>query len=1140
MRSNTRYTAKLSIDNKDYFEDVINDLKMYDLVDSNNSIGIGNTCARKITFSINNPTENFENREVTLFIGTEIDNAIEYVQYGKYKVLKQTSEDSKYTYECYDKMAVDFEMGYFSKLAFPTTDKAVIEEICSQVGISMASTLKHVHKLSSKPEGYTRREMIGYLASLQGMNANINSEGNLAFKWYEDKGYILDSNRIYDGGITFGTSRNFVVNKLVCTVDNDNKITVGTGVTGISFENPFMTSEIMNELSESIVGFKYRPMSVKALGDIRLEAGDLITVKTGGLNYKVPVMQIETEYDGGISTVITASGKSETSLEASASGPMTKKMERYYSELLLVNEAMVNKLDVEQANIEYAKIGEVNAIKGRIDEFAAYEGRITNLETTAIKSDSADFLDLKAKTEKVDDLEAGITKTNTLIFGSATGDTIQTKFANSVIAVLGKAQIKDSMIDSLEFNKLTGIDINTSNLKIHSNDGNSTWTDNTIQITDDNKIVRVQIGKDSKNDYNIYVADKDGNVMFDALGITEKGIKNKVIRDDVVMDNANISASKLNIESLFNVVNNDKSHTFKSSKVFLDDKNQSLDVAFSSITESVDNANKTANNAKDTVSTVSKTVTSQGNEIKILKDNITNKIWQTDITTAVSSAKSDMESQLTTISNKYSELEQTVDGFSSTVSKVESIDSLVQSHTTQITQNANQIAAKVSSNGVISAINQSAEAVTISATKINLTGAVTMSAFNSSLKESINKIDNWTYANTTEIDGGAIRTGTIKANSIELGDFTNYATIDENNPNSLNADNIPSNLSRGLQIGYEPSIKANYINKKNIGDQYIFFCGYSNIRFKVGETLNASCTIGVYGDKNYNGKIGLWFYNENKNYVDEVASDSFVVNAWNWKDISIDIPVSKIPTTAKYFLIGLDSTQNLNIAVRQIQVRKKFGGNLIVDGSITADKLNVIGAHIGGWTIENTQLVSNNVQAWIPPTNRTAKDLRDIFFNGKPYNAVFDFNADGQITSMDALYLRRYLLGIYTLDDLVSKGYKPAYSNVNISLNPNSPNELLKISAYDSWGEDRSIVLGTCVSRIPTLSVDTIIPKENLSIYPGANMPAVEGGEINLISNSDSYPNITIDSYGDYCRIFGTSTGHGVRINCRTGGMENM
>lgn len=273
---------------------------------------------------------------------------------------------------------------------------------------------------------------------------------------------------------------------------------------------------------------------------------------------------------------------------------------------------------VSVADITYATIEELNATNANInnlktDKLDATYADIINANVESLKAANADIANLKADYEKVGILDASVAYIKTLIFGSATGTTITTDFSNSVIAVLGEAQIKSAMIDSLDASKITALDINTTNVLVHSEDGKSKWKDNTIQISDSNR-VRVQIGKDANSDYNMYIWDKSGNLMFDAIGLTDKGIQRQVIRDDMVKDNADIAASKLNIGSLFTVINNDGSHTLNSTKIYVDSEQQTLDSVFKSI--------KT---------TVGGNSILWGSAIKQSKDFIDQKLWWTDI-----------------------------------------------------------------------------------------------------------------------------------------------------------------------------------------------------------------------------------------------------------------------------------------------------------------------------------------------------------------------------------------------------------------------------------------------------------------------------------------------------------------------------
>ena len=619
--NSARYYSKYVVDGKEHTE-TLNNFKFQNMINPNNEITIGNTCSSGVTFSIYMPAISLENKEIAIFEGVKVGTEINYIKLGIFTVTKQTSDGEYTNYEAYDRM-YKADMPYFSDMTFPSTDKAILNEICGKLGISLATNIVTAHTINDKPQGYTYREIIGYMAMLQGCNAVINSDGNLELRWYKDSGYVLDGHKYYQQGVTFTTSKDFIIQKLTCNntksgSTEQSQITAGDGATGLSFANPFMTQAILDEVYKKIGGFTFRPLTVKFVGDYRLEVGDIITVNKGGVDYKVPIMQITHECDGGLMDTITSIGKSDTENTSVASGPITKQMERYYADLILVNKALINKLSVDEADIRYASIETLKAVNANIDNLKtnkldATYANIINANVESLKAVNADIANLKVDYEKVGILDASVADIKTLIFGSATGTTITTDFSNSVIAVLGEAQIKSAMIDSLDASKITALDINTTNVLVHSEDGKSQWKDNTIQISDSNR-VRVQIGKDANSDYNMYIWDKSGNLMFDAIGLTDKGIQRQVIRDDMVKDNADIAASKLNIESLFNVINNDGSHTLNSTKIYVDSEQQTLDSVFKSIQ-----------------TTVGGNSTLWGSAIKQSKDFIDQKLWWTDI-----------------------------------------------------------------------------------------------------------------------------------------------------------------------------------------------------------------------------------------------------------------------------------------------------------------------------------------------------------------------------------------------------------------------------------------------------------------------------------------------------------------------------
>lgn len=252
-------------------------------------------------------------------------------------------------------------------------------------------------------------------------------------------------------------------------------------------------------------------------------------------------------------------------------------------------------LKATDASLTYATITNLKAESGKIDDLqsdyaifktaTANDLKAANANIQNLTATKATIMDLNAATAKISVLEGNYANLNTLVNGNLTSANIQNLTLTGKNTTIENGMIKNAMIENLAFDKITGMDINTTNLTVHSSDGKSKWSDNTIQISDANR-VRVQIGKDASNDYSMSVWDKDGKLIWDALGATENTIQRKIIRDSIVADDANISGSKLDINSVIKEVNGSTTK-LKSSTIVMNDKNQTLDVVFNEMETTV-------------------------------------------------------------------------------------------------------------------------------------------------------------------------------------------------------------------------------------------------------------------------------------------------------------------------------------------------------------------------------------------------------------------------------------------------------------------------------------------------------------------------------------------------------------------------
>lgn len=346
--------------------------------------------------------------------------------------------------------------------------------------------------------------------------------------------------------------------------DSDTKGPITEMAERVEYELAFVKKLMVDNLTATNATIK------NLSGDVlKFKTGEFETLKTDVANFKQTFTDDLQASNAKINTLESdhATFKEATATNLNATNARIANIEADY-------------LKATDAKLTYATITNLNTTNAEIAKLKTKDAEIDKLVAT-----KATITDLNAAVGRVGVLESSYANLNTLVNGNLTSDNIQNLTLTSKNTTIENGMIKNAMIENLSFDKITGMDINTTNLTVHSSDGKSKWSDNTIQISDANR-VRVQIGKDASNDYSISVWDKNGNLIWDALGATEKTIQRKIIRDGIVADDANISGSKLDINSVIKEVNGSTTK-LKSSTIVMNDKNQTLDVVFNEMETTV-------------------------------------------------------------------------------------------------------------------------------------------------------------------------------------------------------------------------------------------------------------------------------------------------------------------------------------------------------------------------------------------------------------------------------------------------------------------------------------------------------------------------------------------------------------------------
>lgn len=335
------------------------------------TLEIGCASSTQLDITMIQPDISLTGREILLEIGLMLDDdSIEYVKMGYFMAQKPTVDDGRITFTAYDRMAYKMSGYYLSNILYPCDISEVCAEIEALTGIRMKNAPSGI-SISKTFDGYTYRQVVGFIAGLDGKFATFDRDGVLDFRWYTTTDYSVELNRSFDDVVV--QENVFQVGYISCAVDENNTIKSGQGLTGIATSNFLMTQEILDGLYAKLKDMSYHPTTCSFAGDMRLELGDIVQVLSrDGKAYSVPIMSLDFSYDGGLITAIGSYGSTEFS-EATFVSPTESYVQQVYRRLY------ADKLDVTDADIKYAQIDFANIGKAALEQFFAKSGLIEDV-----------------------------------------------------------------------------------------------------------------------------------------------------------------------------------------------------------------------------------------------------------------------------------------------------------------------------------------------------------------------------------------------------------------------------------------------------------------------------------------------------------------------------------------------------------------------------------------------------------------------------------------------------------------------------------------------------------------------------------------------------------------------------------------
>lgn len=135
-------------------------------------------------------------------------------------------------------------------------------------------------------------------------------------------------------------------------------------------------------------------------------------------------------------------------------------MERFYAQLVMIDQAMINKLDVDTANITYATIKNLDVVREYVQRIDGEFGSFKDL--TAVNFTAANA--------KIENLDASYANIKVLLSGSAGVGDLQNIHLTSQNAVIDSALIRTAVMQTVTINDLLAGTISTDKFLIASDE----------------------------------------------------------------------------------------------------------------------------------------------------------------------------------------------------------------------------------------------------------------------------------------------------------------------------------------------------------------------------------------------------------------------------------------------------------------------------------------------------------------------------------------------------------------------------------------------------------------------------------------------------------------------------------------------
>ncbi|MGF6358077.1 hypothetical protein ABIE27_006042 [Paenibacillus sp. 4624] len=379
-RPDREFIVKALVQSEEYDSSKIVDLSIENSLSLNNGFEIGTAIPSKLTIRLRTNEIIPANARIVPYLSLTMagmtwlqaqypwqdmhvswtGDGTDWLPLGEFYVDGREKINDVWTFTCYDKL-VFADVAYVSSLTYPTTQRAVFNEICNRLGWTYDSSvvINPAYQIQAGPAGYTMRQVLAYIASANSASIYIDKAGTVKFKRFTATDTPVFDMTTADYVQVKQTNPVKTYTRVVVTYNTEDELQyeAGTGDENhtLYVENPFATQAVTNGLLAALNGFSYLPLTMDARGFPQLEQGDVIgfeqqegtswdeTVSTwqdthipwdGIVRYKTVILHQVFNFAGGLKMKLEAPSVSEQQSEFVVDGTLTTAVNKLNKEVV--------------------------------------------------------------------------------------------------------------------------------------------------------------------------------------------------------------------------------------------------------------------------------------------------------------------------------------------------------------------------------------------------------------------------------------------------------------------------------------------------------------------------------------------------------------------------------------------------------------------------------------------------------------------------------------------------------------------------------------------------------------------------------------------------------------------------------------